>query len=82
MAIKHNWNFKGIDVQECYIRVAQISCNKHQGTAFIEFKVNELSDPFDTTSMMFDIELNGSNFIVQAYNHLKKQPEFVGCVDC
>jgi len=82
MAIKHKWNFKGIEIQECYVRVMQVSCNKQQGTAFVEFKVNSTSEPFETTTNLFDVELNGLNFIAQAYNHLKKQPEFVGCIDC
>ena len=82
MAIKHNWNFKGIEVQECYIRVSQVSCNKQQGTAFIEFKANQTSDPFETTSHQFGVKLNGANFIAQAYEHLKTLPDFSGATDC
>jgi hypothetical protein len=82
MAIRHNWNFKGIEVQGCYVRVAQISCNKQQGNAFIEFKVNQASDPFETKPYQFGVELNGANFIAQAYDHLKTLPEFAGSTDC
>ena len=39
-------------------------------------------DVFETKRYGFFHDLNGKNFIAQAYNYLKTLPEFAGATDC
>jgi hypothetical protein len=62
-----------------YIKVVFISGNKTQIVANVNFK----NDTFEFNRQYeFAPNMEGGNFIAQAYNHLKTQPEFSGAVDC
>jgi len=95
MALEHKFNF---DVQKisrvngatfssdnesrsklCYIKVSEISGNKEEIMFNVLFKSSEFS-LHKSYSMIPDLE--GPNFIKQAYLYLKSLPEFEGAVDC
>jgi hypothetical protein len=88
MALQKNIDFKAqggfdIAVENAYIRIDQISGNKNE----ILFSVNFYRLPNELTSFMgstykFTPSLDASNFIAQAYEHLKTLPEFAGAEDC
>ena len=76
-------NSFGLDADmECYVRVATVS-----GTKLTQLASVEYLDPigrtavYATRSHVFSPDLEGGNFIEQAYLHLKSLPEFAGADD-
>ena len=72
-----------ITVSSAYHRVTTLSGNKHG----INFKIDVLQttesiEPLYTKQYSFAPQMDGGNFIKQAYDHLKTLPEFAGAVDC
>jgi hypothetical protein len=78
----------GVEVEllDCYIRVVSLHGSKTNMTASVDvFKTPE--GKFATKFLAnekheFAPRLDGPNFIVQAYNHLKTLPQYQGAVDC
>jgi len=68
--------------RNAYIRVESITGNKSKLDAIVSTykKVNDLK--LATGWYSFTPVLNQTNFISQAYEHLKTLPEFAGAVDC
>lgn len=64
---------------DCYIKVEAVSGGKDGATASALFRGE--SAVF-TKSYEFTPDMDGPNFIKQAYLHLKTLPEFAGAVDC
>lgn len=94
MALKHSvtFNFHGKDVviDDTYVRVAQLVGNKDSMKAVVE-----INEPYggedqdakhgkliEVRSYDFTPNLNGQNFLAQAYAHLKTLSEFAGATDC
>lgn len=71
-------------LQDAYCKVVQINGDK----ANITYDVvcfNKTNDSITSAlkkQYNFIPNLNGGNFIAQAYNHLKTLPEFIGATDC
>jgi len=67
-------------VQDAYLRVDKIEGNK----TVMSCVVNAYSENviIDTKQHSFVIDVNGENFIKQAYLHLKTLPEFADAEDC
>jgi len=65
-----------------YIKVAQVKANKESAIAIVNFFSDKDGVPLKTDNFEFLINLEGSNFIAQAYNYIKTLPEFDGAVDC
>jgi hypothetical protein len=64
-----------------YIKVSEISGNKNQVLANINFKGD--AQQFNKQYVVpVSVENNAANFIAQVYAHLKTLPEFAGAVDC
>jgi hypothetical protein len=87
MALKLNLTLKDnflIDqnFQNSYIKVAQVKANKESAIAIVNFFSDKDGVPLKTENFEFLINLNGSNFIAQAYTYLKTLPEFDGATDC
>jgi len=63
----------------CYIKVLFVNATKDKASACVSFKdgENEFQKNYD-----FTVNLEGGNFIKQAYDHLKSLPEFAGAQDC
>jgi len=62
----------------CYIKVEAVSGGKDNAVASVLFKSDTVSF---TKTYEFVPNMNGSNFIKQAYEHLKTLPEFSSAED-
>lgn len=85
MALKklHQKKISGFDqVVEApaYWRIDSIDGNKNSVNIKANAYVNNVQ--VDGFSALFVPDLDGTNFIKQAYEHLKSLPEFAGAVDC
>lgn len=65
-----------------YIKVTNIAGNKDSLTAAISYFDKQNGLFLKVASVNFAPELNGNNFISQAYNHIKSLSEFADAVDC
>jgi len=68
----------------CYLRVARINANKSIAYATVEFLTEDAEHLIKTEEFILPVCCNqqSSNFIAQAYEHLKTLPEFADAVDC
>ena len=66
--------------KEAYVKVAVVSGDKATATASVIFTLN--GEEAMQRSYDFAIDLDGPNFIKQAYEHLKTLPEFEDAIDC
>jgi hypothetical protein len=64
-----------------YIKVLNVSGNKNQVTASVNFKNNSYQFTKEY-EVPVSVENGSPNFIAQAYNHLKTLPDFAGATDC
>ena len=86
MALEQSISFKtqygDITVDGVYIKVTRVSATKLEGTATLWFTKGKDGNFLKDFSVDFPIDLDGKNFIAQAYEHIKTLPEFSGAVDC
>lgn len=68
-----------IDLPDCYIKVERVLASKTEGSADVSFASGSIKY---SMAYQFPVSLDGSNFIAQAYDHLKTLPEFVDAQDC
>ena len=71
-------------ISNAYIRVEAINGSKNKITASVAIGKKD-GDNFlvaQSSSYSFVPNLDGQNFIAQAYTHLKTLPEFAGAEDC
>jgi autotransporter translocation and assembly factor TamB len=64
---------------ELYVKVNLVEASKESGVAHLLISANGSAQ---MQSQNFKINLDGKNFIAQAYDHLKTLPEFAGATDC
>lgn len=64
-----------------YVKVESISGTKANATAVVSAKKSETDDEIWNKVYSFTPDLNGANFIQQAYENLKTLPEFAGAAD-
>jgi hypothetical protein len=67
---------------DAYIRVDNIAGNKLQLLVDVSVYKKQNDIVVDRKNYLFTPDLNGNNFISQAYNYLKTLPEFEGATDC
>lgn len=84
MALKKDISLKdnfGVERQfaGAIIRVAEVGGTKTSQTAIVGFLDGETM--LTRKTYTFDADLDGPNFIKQAYEHLKTLPEFAGAAD-
>ena len=65
-----------------YWKVDRIEASKHSATAILNAYDEKDGSTIDGKIVKFSPDLNGENFIKQAYAHLKTLPEFAGATDC
>lgn len=82
MALKNNFEFNGVNVVGGYIRVDNIAGNKKNVFFTVSYAVDAMHDALKTEQFSFAPDLESSNFIQQAYMHLKALPAFASAVDC
>jgi hypothetical protein len=61
-----------------YVKVSFVRATKANGTAHLLISNEDFTQ---TQTKEFPINLDGPNFIKQAYEHIKTLPEFAGSVD-
>jgi hypothetical protein len=64
-----------------YVKVFSISGDKNKLTASVSFK-GDTQQFYKEYEIPVSVETGSSNFIAQAYAHLKTLPEFAGATDC
>ena len=62
-----------------YIKVMNVDASKDNAVAYVSFTSNKITGE---RRYNFAVNLEGGNFIKQAYDHLKTLPEFAGATDC
>lgn len=86
MALQQQITFKtqygDIVVNDVYIKVMDITASKDNGAANLRYLNGKDGNFLKQSSVDFPIELDGKNFIAQAYDHLKTLPEFSGAINC
>ena len=82
MALKKSFSFNGLDISNGYVKVIQVSGAKENMEFSAAYKIDANNNPLVYKNFNFVPDLQGSNFIAQAYNYLKTLPEFDGAVDC
>lgn len=86
MAIKINFNWQGIQLNEVYVRVIRVMVEPNEMFIYLGYFGPENDKglrgllTFKDVNVLYD--LAGFNPIKQAYEHLKTLPEFEGAVDC
>lgn len=69
-------------VENAYCKVNQISGSKNELTMTVLVQESKDGVIVDTKHFLFTPNLDGKNFIAQAYDHLKTLSEFAGATDC
>jgi hypothetical protein len=87
MALKKQITLKsnfGDDVtfNEAYIKVETLIGNKTQIRIDVSVHKKQGEQIVDRKNYFFTPNLDGNNFIAQAYEHIKTLPEFAGYMDC
>ena len=65
-----------------YVKVKALTGNKLSMRIDVEIHKDAEGIVLDHRHYSFTPDLNGKNFIAQAYEHLKTLPEFAGATDC
>jgi hypothetical protein len=73
-----------LQIADAYWKVEQVIVSKTHGIAVVSVSknVDGMKHQLASQQFTFTPNLNGSNFIAQAYDHLKTMPEFAGATDC
>jgi hypothetical protein len=73
---------KDVVFDAAYIKVTTVQGDKNKVIASYEFRTESNGVGFAWAASEFVPDMNGSNFISQAYLHLKTLPEFLNATDC
>jgi len=71
-----------VEFPSAYCKITAITGNKEAMTATIGTLSKQDGDLITSSSFQFTPELDGKNFIAQAYDEAKKLPEFENTIDC
>lgn len=82
MALKKTITFKGITVQDAYIKVWRFEGEKTKVRVGVCYQADADNPPFDSQMIDCPYVLDGENPIKQAYEHIKTLPEFADAQDC
>lgn len=86
MAIQKTIDFKGISVEDAYIRIVSAMIIKINVSDFtcslsVSKKSSKTSVAFDSATYEFPFDIGGENPYAQGYAYLKTLDEFQGAVD-
>ena len=82
MALTSDYSFNGITVSQAYVKVQSVLGDKNNVAVEVAFFADSTQQPFTNKRYEFTPDLDGSNFIQQAYEYLKTLPEFADATDC
>jgi len=84
MALKQTINFRGISIENAYIRISGVTISP--GNERLDFVVHYTASssemPFNNESIQCSYNLHGENPIQQGYEYLKTLPDFSDATDC
>lgn len=81
MALSKTFSHAGLTVNDGYLRVSNFSGSK-DGISFVLSFQAAVGEAALTTKEFSFVPAMDSNFIAQAYLHLKSLPEFADATDC
>jgi hypothetical protein len=81
MALSKTFTHAGLTIEDGYLRVSNFSGSKDGILFVLSYQVTAEEAALTTKEFSF-VPTMGSNFIAQAYEHLKALPEFEGAEDC
>jgi len=81
ITLKNNFDEDSVFANS-YIRVDKVIAGKSSMVASVGFYKTKDGATITTQHHECPVNLDGGNFIKQAYDHLKTLPEFAGTVDC
>lgn len=85
MALQKSIQFKtaygDIMVNDVYIKVMNVVASKQDGVANLRYSKSKDGNVLKESRVDFPVELDGKNFIAQAYEHIKTLPEFSQAID-
>jgi hypothetical protein len=87
MALQHNYQTQNnlgqdITLTQAYIKVSEVRATKLSADAYVDFFIEDVDEGAVLQQLFrFKPKLEGSNFIAQAYEHLKTLPEFADAED-
>jgi hypothetical protein len=82
MALKKTFQVCGVTVNDGYLRVSNLQGTKNSVTYVVAFQASADNDALRHESFSFVPDLNGANFIKQAYEHLKTLEGYKDALDC
>lgn len=82
MALKKTYQRDGATVENAYIKVGNLSGTKNRFSFTVEIKASAESAPVMEEAHSIVPNMDGGNFVKQAYDHLKSLPEYAGAQEC
>jgi hypothetical protein len=71
-----------VTFESAYVKVLRVVGSKFEVEIIYGIARNDTGDVLQINSVRFIPDMDGENFIRQAYLHLKTLPEFANAVDC
>ena len=85
MALEQSISFKtqygDIVVNNVYVKVMDVVASKQEGIANLRYFKGKDGNVLKESKFDFPVEIDGKNFIAQAYEHIKTLPEFSQAID-
>jgi hypothetical protein len=81
ISLLNNFNETSV-FDKAYIKVENVNCTKTNGKATVLVCKEKDGLVVQTLQVYFVVDLQGNNFISQAYRHLKTLPEYADALDC
>jgi hypothetical protein len=81
MALQKTITWNGLTVTDAYYKVASIDGDKESIRVVVNMSAGAEHSPLKQDVYIVPLDINGDNFIKQAYTHLKTLPEFADAVD-
>jgi hypothetical protein len=81
MALSKTFDFAGLTVTNGYLRVTEVSGSKNRVAFSVSFAVASDTDAVKYERFDFVPNMDGDNFIKQAYEYLKTLPDYADATD-
>lgn len=85
MALRIDVEFKDLSVLGAYVTVMfpMVTASKNEISFGVWYRASQLSiEAFDAVTFTAPYSIDGGNPFIQAYEYLKTQTFFQGCIDC
>lgn len=82
MALKQDFEHNGVKVAGGYLKVANVTGDKNRVAFVLSYSVDAKNDALKTNQFSFVPNMEGGNFIKQAYENLKTLNGFETAIDC